>query len=55
MTQTSLSSSATISQLCAPLEMPSRPISSPVMWKPVTCSRPSSSITVLLKKPLRTA
>src|SRR5512135_647631 len=35
--------------------MPSMPSSSPPMKKPVTCSRPSSSMTLVLKKPLRIA
>jgi hypothetical protein len=40
--QTCESSSATASQEWRSLLMPSRPISSPAIWKPVTCSRPSS-------------
>src|SRR6185503_16835418 len=35
--------------------MPSRPISSPPMKNPVTCSRPSPSTTLVLKNPLRIA
>ena len=35
--------------------MPSRPISSPPIWKPVTWSRPSFDDTQVLKKPVQTA
>ena len=52
---TSLSSSATALQVWISLLMPSRPSSSPVIWKPVTWSRPSSISTSVLKKPLRIA
>ena len=55
MTQTSLSSSATALQVCASVPMPSMPRISPAIWKPVTWSRPSSSRTSVLKKPVRTA
>jgi len=53
--QISLSSSAITSEAWLPVPMPSRPTISPAMWNAVTWSRPSSSSTRLLKKPLRTA
>ncbi len=53
--QTCESSRATASQEWRSLLMPSRPMSSPAIWKPVTCSRPSEADTTVLKKPVRTA
>src|SRR6188768_4220062 len=55
MTQTWESSSATASQMCASAARPSKPRSSPAIWKPVTCSRPSSDVVRVLKNPERTA
>src|SRR3990167_1399421 len=55
MTQTCESSSAMASQACRSVLMPSRPSSSPAIWKPVTWSRPSSDEMRVLKKPVRTA
>ncbi len=55
MTQTSASSSATASQVWWSLTMPSRPMISPAIWKPVTWSRPSSAVTQVLKNPVRIA
>ena len=55
MMHTSLSSSAITSAVWLSVPMPSMPRISPAMWKPVTWSRPSSSTTLDLKKPLRSA
>ena len=52
---TSLSSRATASQLWVRIQMPSIPISSPDIKKPVTWSRPSCVAMVVLKKPVRMA
>jgi hypothetical protein len=43
------------SQQWKSLAMPSKPRSSPAIWKPVTWSRPSSEVLQVLKKPVRTA
>ena len=55
MTQTSASSRATASQVWWSFTMPSSPMISPAIWKPVTWSRPSSDVTQVLKKPVRMA